>query len=564
MFKCYSWRWLIYYFVIILCIGNLYFMHNEVLGGCDRLLDKALMLSVCLIDVVLLSLLSLAVTWGRLGTSLWMTYLLSMVLSISNVVYSRFFYNYLSFDCFSVVGEFGISFYCQYADEAFRIRDVFYLISLIVFYLCIRRVRSISLGNHVIFVVGMFLTSAILQQGVSFAKERKLQLIPDTSQFCRELSLHPRDAISRRSGLIISQVYTLINRQKDIELTENEEAYIKSHFEQDLIGKDSIDFRNPKNVVFILVESYLSCVTDSLYDGVEITPFLNSLKQQPYVYYNGQMNSDISIGESSDGQFIYMTGMFPLEDVYTINVAKSKRYLSLPELLKRDYSLTTMITLPTPPDCWQQLNMCRAYGIDSIYSSYDVAPDRDRLTDKEVFHLAKVHQESIKTPFFDLILTISMHSPYDASPFNSIVNGEEYSVEFKNYLSMCHYTDQQIKDYFDWTRQIGIWDNTVFIIAADHQAHDYFLKSPAKLLGENLIPFFIVDTGRDFSEMYRKECSQIDVFTTLVEYLHLNSPWKGMGNNILNGDITSSTDRTIYKEMAARIIRSNYFEQYFK
>ena len=66
------------------------------------------------------------------------------------------------------------------------------------------------------------------------------------------------------------------------------------------------------NLIFIIVESYLSQTSDLKVDGKEITPFLNRLKRDSTVYYNGQMQPNINIGESSDGQFIDMTGVLPL------------------------------------------------------------------------------------------------------------------------------------------------------------------------------------------------------------------------------------------------------------
>lgn len=57
-----------------------------------------------------------------------------------------------------------------------------------------------------------------------------------------------------------------------------------------------------KNVVYILLESFLSVSSDLFVDGKEITPFLNKLKKDSNTYYNGKIRPNITIGESGDGQ----------------------------------------------------------------------------------------------------------------------------------------------------------------------------------------------------------------------------------------------------------------------
>ena len=79
----------------------------------------------------------------------------------------------------------------------------------------------------------------------------------------------------------------------------------------------------------------MSVSSDMRVDGKEITPFLNKLKQSDSVYYNGHLAPNITIGESGDGQFIYLTGVLPLRSKVTVGEAKSKSFPALPRLLKK-------------------------------------------------------------------------------------------------------------------------------------------------------------------------------------------------------------------------------------
>ena len=87
--------------------------------------------------------------------------------------------------------------------------------------------------------------------------------------------------------------------------------------------------QNVENVVFIVLESFLSLPIDLKVDGKEITPYLNNLKNDTTVYYNGHVIPNVTMGESGDGQFMFMTGILPLRDRLTVGEAKG---LTLPAL----------------------------------------------------------------------------------------------------------------------------------------------------------------------------------------------------------------------------------------
>ena len=70
-----------------------------------------------------------------------------------------------------------------------------------------------------------------------------------------------------------------------------------------------------------MLESFLSAPIGLTVDGKEITPFLNSLKEDSTVYYNAHVTPNITMGESGDGQFIFMTGLLPLRDKLTVGEA---------------------------------------------------------------------------------------------------------------------------------------------------------------------------------------------------------------------------------------------------
>ena len=83
----------------------------------------------------------------------------------------------------------------------------------------------------------------------------------------------------------------------------------------------SLPIDTTKNLIFILVESLSSYPINKSFDGVELTPNINKLLSK--AYFNPNMESETLLGESSDGQFIYLTGLLPLKNGVTINEISS-------------------------------------------------------------------------------------------------------------------------------------------------------------------------------------------------------------------------------------------------
>ena len=94
-----------------------------------------------------------------------------------------------------------------------------------------------------------------------------------------------------------------LTRDSEIKLTKEQKQEIEqfySDYSLRVTGRTASD--SIKNVIFILVESYLSVTSDLVIEGKEITPNLNKLKHDSTVYFNGHMRPNVSIGESADGQ----------------------------------------------------------------------------------------------------------------------------------------------------------------------------------------------------------------------------------------------------------------------
>ena len=304
----------------------------------------------------------------------------------------------------------------------------------------------------------------------------------------------------------------------------------------------------------------MSASSDLVVDSKRITPFLDSLKHADDTYYNGFVHSNITCGESGDGQFIYMTGILPLRSKYVVGEAKNNIMpFTLPKLLKKHMGINySEIVTPSSLIVWQQENMNKVYGINHCYSKLQVKGNHgETLSDETVFRLACETDKIKNQPFFSMILSISTHQPYNEIMDSVFVLNDHLLPEsYKNYLNACHYADKQIRKYIEHLRTEGVYQNTLIIISSDHQAHMDALGM--KGLSSDL-PLYIIHGNIDKSKAYSGDCNQLDVYTTILDVLGIDNEWCGLGHTLLNVDYQNSVSSITY-EISEQIIMSDFFK----
>ena len=364
-----------------------------------------------------------------------------------------------------------------------------------------------------------------------------------------------------QSGSIRFIISDIIDEYKSYKLSEHDIKAIKNEF-LDYSKRKSKHKTNKelKNVIFILLESFLSSSLDLTINGKEITPFLNKLKHDSTVYYNGHIKQNITIGESGDGQLIYMTGLLPLRNKITVGIAKNRVLPGLPLILKRKFAITySEIIIPSSPVVWEQRYMNKRYGIDNMLSAADIGDlSAFYTTEEKVFNLAKTTGKENKQPFFSMVLGISTHNPYDepvTKEFN--INNKRYPRQYTNYLIACNYVDKQIEEYLRYLKEKSIYNNSLIIIASDHCPHIDQLKMQNKVVPD--MPLYIINSGIPTSSMYKGSANQLDVYTTILDVLGINNTWLGLGHSLLLKEYESSVNDKAY-ELSNKILMGNFFK----
>lgn len=566
----------VFLLMFLMSVVNLLFLHHyflQTIGlevGCFKssLVDNLL---ACLLDVTFVWLVSWIITQRRARASLIMTFVITLVWSFSNVFYARFFHQYLSWSSIGLAGNLADPIVLDSMSAGFRLIDLYYPLIIVLFcWICYRSrrndVKSKSLRTLLYtwlccLVLGLAVHSLyFFHSHIGFVYElEKTLFTPEKMD-----SMWPNWTVFHK-GFFRKLIVDQLKRKSKLELTKEQETAIEKEYSdhsQRVTGRTAPD--HVKNVIFILVESYLSVTSDLVVDGQEITPNLNRLKRDSNVYFNSHMIPNVSIGESSDGQLIYMAGLMPLHSEITVSKAKKNNIIGLPEQIKKAYpDLHSLTIIPTTPSLWDQQAMSDSYGFDKLYSMLDYQTEMkdnengDFLTDEMIFRYASKKDESNQPPFFSLILTMTMHQPFDSFVEHGFhLTDKSLPQEYKNYLTNCHYTDIQIGNYLNDLKEKGLYNNSLIVIVSDHDAHPDYLGMEGKISRE--IPIYIVNGGIDNSNAWTGECNQLDIYTTILDMMGIQSKWRGLGHTLLNKNYQNSVTEDI-QELSDWIIYSDYF-----
>lgn len=114
----------------------------------------------------------------------------------------------------------------------------------------------------------------------------------------------------------------------------------------------------------------------------------------------------------------------------------------------------------------------------------------------------------------------------------------------------------QIGTYFEELKKQGLYDNSLIIIVADHDARPRYLDMEGRISDD--IPIYIINGGFNPLNAWYGECNQLDVYTTILDIMGIDSEWRGLGHTLLNKNYQNSVTTEI-QEVSDLIIYGNYF-----
>ena len=291
------------------------------------------------------------------------------------------------------------------------------------------------------------------------------------------------------------------------------------------------DAFHKKNVVVIILESFSKEYT-RLGSCKGYTPFLDSLMDKSYTFTNAYANASHSI----EGIPAIIAGIPALStEPFTVSVYGTNKITSLPNILKTEGYSSAFYHGATNGSMSFDV-FCSAAGYDKYYgrTEYNNEADYDGswgITDQPFLQYFAAGISKMQQPFFATVFTLTSHDPFIVpEPYRARVPKGKIPLE-----STIAYTDMALRDFFKTAATKPWFNNTLFVISADHGAlrheDDYYSRN----MGAYAIPIIFYapgDTllkGQDAATM-----QQINILPSVLDYLGYSKPFFALGNSMFS------------------------------
>lgn len=316
-------------------------------------------------------------------------------------------------------------------------------------------------------------------------------------------------------------------------LTADDKAFIAGYLQANARSSRPASASN-KNLILIIVESWNSTTLDRS----DAMPFLTGLIGTEGTLAAPRLESQISLGRSSDGQFILTTGLLPLRDEPLVANYAATAYPALPKLLKEH---TSIEVIGESARLWHHNVTNRSYGYGAIIA--DVITNLHNADSLILSRAAQV-ADSLPEPFMMTVTTVSMHDPYNENNTSTTYGspGDGLDIRDRNYLAECRHLDNAMKSFISSLKADSLYDNTVIAITGDHHVRESAL-SPAMVC--HTVPLLILNSG--VTRTITETANQVDVFPTLLDIMGVDSRYRGVGRSLTADSIPRPTPEEAWR-----------------
>ena len=333
--------------------------------------------------------------------------------------------------------------------------------------------------------------------------------------------------------LLLNTPFTILKtiNKKDLkEVHIYNETELKTIFNPIKQYKTDSVFRN-MNVVIIILESFGKDYT-GYYNKQEYTPFLDSLITQSLSFKNSYANGK----KSMEAVPAIISSLPALTDnPYILSQYSTDNTFGIAEVLKSKGYYTSFFHGGSNGTMGFD-NYALANGFDE-YIGKNEYPNKDDYDGTwgiydEAFlqFFAKKLDESEK-PFLSAVFTLSSHHPYNIP--------EKYKDKFKEGSLPIHrsiaYADYSLKKFFETAKTMDWFDNTLFILSADHTSYTESAFYGNKI-GMYNIPILYYAPDKIAPKESNRVTQQIDIMPSVLDFLNYNDSVFAFGNSVFSED----------------------------
>lgn len=338
--------------------------------------------------------------------------------------------------------------------------------------------------------------------------------------------------------------------------------YVRQHY---AAPNDSLfGIAKGRNVIYIHLESTQQFIINyKLKDanGVEheVTPFLNSLYNSNSTYSFDNFFHQVKAGKTSDAETLMENSLFGLDQGSLFTQLGGKNtFQSAPNILQQTQGYTSAVFHGNVGNFWNRNETYKHFGYDYFFDSsyYDVNDENSfqyGLMDKPFLNQSIKYLEQLQQPFYSKFILVSNHFPYselsgDEAGFPQATTDDE---TINNYFATENYMDTAIKEFFDYLKASGLYDNSIIVLYGDHYGiSNSRNKELATLLGKTKdtwtdydnaqmqrVPYMIHIPGTTSGGVNHTYGGEVDALPTLLHLLGVDtSKYIQLGQDLLSKD----------------------------
>lgn len=345
-----------------------------------------------------------------------------------------------------------------------------------------------------------------------------------------------------------SDIYGRMELSKVLEVVKSEPWLKQYQFSDDKLPTYHLQMptnvrSKPYNLVIILEESLGATFVQSL-GGVAVTPNLERLKQEGWWFTQLYATGTRSVR----GIEAVVSGYLPTPAQSVVKLPRSQRdFYTIASSFERA-GLDTEFIYGGESHFDNMRSFFAGNGIKTIIEQKDfVAPKYVGswgVSDEDLYN--KTHERLIAThkmgkPFFKLVFSSSNHEPFDF-PDRGVRLHNKHTVN-----DAVKYADYALGKFFDKARKSEYWQDTVFLVVADHDNRVYGnalvpikkFHIPGLILGGSIKP-----------KRINSIVSQVDLAPTLLSLIGMRTEHPMIGR-----------DLTVYSDYPGRAMMQ--FDNYY-
>lgn len=468
---------------------------------------------------------------------LFIATLLTSVVLYANVVFYRFFTDFITLPVLFQTdnfGDLGAS-----TAASIYITDVFYFVDVIVLLLAIKFIRINTQDTESPVVqrkVYFILSAAVLFLNLGLAETERPQLL--TRSFDREM-------LVKNLGMYNYHLYDLfIQSRSQVQRTFAESSdlvevnnYIRSN--QIDPSAEMSGIAEGKNLIIVALESMQSFPINSEMNGQTITPFLNELTEDEDTIYFPNFYHQTGLGKTSDSEFLLETSLYPRSGGAVFFTHSGNTFNSMAEKLgSKGYS--TSVQHANTKSFWNRDMMYDSLSIDEFLDLDSFTIEEGQavnwgLKDIPFFEQSVANMTEMQEPFYSRLITLTNHYPFTLDEEDKMIDAfDSNSGTLNRYFQTVRYLDEAVKSLFEELKENGLYENSVIVMYGDHYGiSENHNEAMAQYMGKEItpyesaklqrVPFFVHIPGSGKGGINEEIGGQIDMRPTILSLMGIDT-----------------------------------------